>query len=79
MKPFIDLCNEVVTEIVDKTKKEMTKTKSPSHNIGRNMDYDEGGLSLLEENFITEEELDGCCEFCGDALEDCTGYKCWIR
>ena len=72
MKPFIDLCNEVVTEIVDKTKKEMTKTKSPSHNIGRNMDYDEGG-------FLTEEELANCCEFCGEALEDCTGYKCWIR
>lgn len=48
MKPFIDLCNEVVTEIVDKTKKEMTKTKTPSSNIGRNLDYGEGGLSLLE-------------------------------
>ena len=79
MKPFIDLCNEVVTEIDDKNKKEMTKTKTLSSNIGRNLDYGEGGLSFLEENFITEEELANCCEFCGEALEDCTGYKCWIR
>jgi len=37
------------------------------------------GVSSKDLDVMAEEDDAEYCEHCGDTLDKCTGYKCWIR